>query len=515
MKFTKAIVPILLFVLSQNVCGQWVAKNIGTNNLNCIKYVTASTLFVGGTSGIYKSINGGQSFSQTSLPLATLAIYDIHFTDTNNGFAVGNNFIGNDEIIIKTNNGGLNWSIVYTNSGGSLPRSLNSVHFVNSQIGFAVGNNGRILKTTNGGINWFALNNSFNRTFEEVNFVNSSVGYVAGDGIILKTSNGGLTWTASTSTQYYHSVQFLSADTGFVVSSNSIQKTVNGGVSWLNASANISSGGTKIKMLNKDSGFIATDRGILKTANGGINWYLQPSSSSSSTYYGLDFVNLTIGGAVGLYGKALLTTSCGDVVARNDASLTSILLPTQNSCPGTYPLALRVKNNGLNILNSVIIKWMVNGISQPSFLWNGTLYTDSNSATINIGSFYFQGGTNNVKIWTEKPNGLNDDNSLNDTFVSNYSNNRLSGIYTVGGTNPNFSSLNAAISALLVSKPCGIVNFKIRDGVYYLNINNLANLTDSTSKGAGLIIESESGDSTKVVIIHNGQSEGVCNTPQI
>lgn len=32
--------------------------------------------------------------------------------------------------------------------------TLNNTHFVNNSIGFAVGNNGTIIKTTDGGTNW-------------------------------------------------------------------------------------------------------------------------------------------------------------------------------------------------------------------------------------------------------------------------------------------------------------------------------------------------------------------------
>ena len=73
---------------------------------------------------------------------------------------------------------------------------LFSVHFIDSQIGWAVGWYGTIIKTTNGGENWFAQNSSTGTYFNSVNFTDNQTGWiVAYGGTILKTTNGGVEWS--------------------------------------------------------------------------------------------------------------------------------------------------------------------------------------------------------------------------------------------------------------------------------------------------------------------------------
>src|SRR6218665_346788 len=111
---------------------------------------------------------------------------DIFFIDANNGWAVGDG-----GIILKTTNGGTNWTVNYhTTCIG-----LNKVFFVNNLLGWAVGNYGTIIKTTDGGQTWIAQNSGIQINLFGIQFTSNTNGLAAGDlGYILRTTDGGTTW---------------------------------------------------------------------------------------------------------------------------------------------------------------------------------------------------------------------------------------------------------------------------------------------------------------------------------
>jgi photosystem II stability/assembly factor-like uncharacterized protein len=168
---------------------------------------------------------------------------------------------------------------------------VSDVFFIDSLTGWAVtGNNnpndtsGYILKTTNGGDNW-TLKFTDIRDFSRVKFINYSTGFVSGgyyDGARLyKTINGGDNWINiyNLSQIYLNDMNVLNNDTIWVVNSNSLEggvyRTTNGGQNWDRQLNLGSQNPTKIYMYNGNIGFIAKNTGsayIRKTTNGGLNW---------------------------------------------------------------------------------------------------------------------------------------------------------------------------------------------------------------------------------------------------
>ena len=111
-------------------------------------------------------------------PLHTFTLYDIDFTDTQNGWIVGD--LG---VILHTASGGKGkWK---HQRGG--PRFHNSadtvllgVDFVSKQLGWVVGENGTILHTRNGGVTWESQS-SPSHLLVGVCAVSPEEGYVVGD----------------------------------------------------------------------------------------------------------------------------------------------------------------------------------------------------------------------------------------------------------------------------------------------------------------------------------------------
>jgi photosystem II stability/assembly factor-like uncharacterized protein len=78
-------------------------------------------------------------------------------------------------------------------------KAYNAVCFVDNQRGWAVGaptqgsGQGTIIYTLNG-TDWIAIANPYDHNFNDVFFVNTLEGWIAGNGIILHSTDGGLTW---------------------------------------------------------------------------------------------------------------------------------------------------------------------------------------------------------------------------------------------------------------------------------------------------------------------------------
>jgi photosystem II stability/assembly factor-like uncharacterized protein len=113
-------------------------------------------------------------FSQWTVlnPLSSgTALSAVKFTDTNIGYAVGNN-----GKILKTTNGGVNWSQQISGT----TNNISSVFFSDANNGFAVGNSGTILKTTDGGSNWVLQTSGITNEIRSVFFTDINTGYAVG-----------------------------------------------------------------------------------------------------------------------------------------------------------------------------------------------------------------------------------------------------------------------------------------------------------------------------------------------
>jgi len=86
--------------------------------------------------------NGGTNWTKRSSG-TTEELYDVSFTDADNGIVVGN-----EGTILRTTNGGNSWTVQISGT----KRSLVSVSYTDSENGTAVGKGGTILRTTNGGV---------------------------------------------------------------------------------------------------------------------------------------------------------------------------------------------------------------------------------------------------------------------------------------------------------------------------------------------------------------------------
>jgi photosystem II stability/assembly factor-like uncharacterized protein len=215
--------------------------------------------------GVILGTNNGGNKWNVLLTDTTMILSKVDFTDRNNGFVIGNTNDPalNKGIILKTIDGGLNWSKLSFDS-----LVFNKILMINALSGFAVGaimkdnindiNPGKnllsslILRTSDGGNTWNkCYTNYINKgTIKSIHFYNESMGYAVGDSFtILKTTNGGNTWQQTNGNLDYNvyskttslsDVYFLNNNTGWVVGSHNVNprmmgiilKTTDGGNTW-------------------------------------------------------------------------------------------------------------------------------------------------------------------------------------------------------------------------------------------------------------------------------------------
>ncbi len=132
--------------------------------------------------------------------------------------------------VYKTTDGGHTWTFLSMVASGDF---LQSIQFINDSIGFLAGNAG-VYKTINGGLNWIYTPFSSASSLKDIRFYNDSVGYCAGGfGKMMKTVDQGNSWFVSNPTLSgslnVSSIRLLNDSTVYVASGTSQKLSIDGG----------------------------------------------------------------------------------------------------------------------------------------------------------------------------------------------------------------------------------------------------------------------------------------------
>lgn len=272
-----------------------------------MKYITVifSLLFLGpscGRSGVESNaFCGNHQVLQTGINDGFLAI---HFTDEKTGFVSG--YSGT---IYKTTDSAKTWTPV--NSPVTLP--VRGLYFTDALTGYAVGGmnscsgtgcnvpGGFILKTTDGGNNWTKVFTTSDKIeLSSVVFVNASTGYSAGDNVIAKTTDAGLTWTEYKINNLggkMMQVRFADPMHGYIACLyDKFIRTSDGGQSWQVSSTGFNTGYYSISIAEGIL-YMSGQGKMIRSENNGQSW----TSLSNSPYdiFDLHFTTKKTGYAVG------------------------------------------------------------------------------------------------------------------------------------------------------------------------------------------------------------------------
>jgi photosystem II stability/assembly factor-like uncharacterized protein len=198
---------------------------------------------------IFYTSDGGYSWTQKNKSLTWKDFYALDFVNENIGWAAtaGNNFNDDVNVILKTNNGGVDWNIVYSDSF----ISYLDMDFVTDQTGFVISNNYidsnyTIDRTLDGGFTWNSTQFG-DAELDRIFFTDTENGWAVGsnnsDLFIVHTSNSGIDWVQQSNINYsggsLNNLHFYNSQYGFAVGDNGIIiKTTDGGNSWVSAQGN-------------------------------------------------------------------------------------------------------------------------------------------------------------------------------------------------------------------------------------------------------------------------------------
>lgn len=132
----------------------------------------------------------------------------------------------------------------------------------------------------------------------------------------------------------------------------------------------------------------------------------------------------------------------------NNAGIPEHTAPLGLFCPSTQQVKVKVKNYGINILNTLQVQWTMNGVLQTPV--NITTPIDTagspggNELEVTLGNYTFAAVPVQLKAWTTLPNGGVDTLNANDTITATLT----PSIFTVNATPDTVCSNSPATLAL-------------------------------------------------------------------
>ncbi len=187
-----------------------------------------------------------------------------------------------------------------------------------------------------------------------------------------------------------------------------------------------------------------------------------------------------------------------EVPSPDDAGIISFAGPFAPFASGSRQVKVMLYNHGSDTLKSATIHWTMNGVAQTPYSWTGSVKSGA-SDTAKLGNFTFAAGVNyTLRAWPVSPNGVPDTLYYNDTLTRKNIYSGLKGVYTIGGSLPNFITFDDARNALMLGGVLDTVKFKVRNGTYDEQVQLLPYPGSAANKP--VTFTSESGDSTKVIL---------------
>lgn len=278
----------------------WTAANTGFSynaaphlvvNSVAVSRSNPSTLYAGELNGVYKSIDAGASWSVAGVALigARVLTLAIDPADSNKVFVSAN------DGIYRSSDGGSNWVKSVSGLNGTTPYSI-----AVAPGALYVGTNNGVFKSVDGGVSWaaanvgFVLSGSSNFTFSVVvDPQTPTTVYATPRQQAYKSVDGGAHWTVLGVSGDYLAVDALSRDTLYVGGNSGLSRSTNGGASWTAVNtglsyANASTAVVQAVAVGSGAGggvYVGTYGGVFRSSNGGGNW--------AASNAGLTNINIT------------------------------------------------------------------------------------------------------------------------------------------------------------------------------------------------------------------------------
>ena len=158
-----------------------------SSNLTAIQFLSSSEGFIAGENGkVFKTNDGGNSWTNISLASTTVTIHKIVFQTTLKGY------LATTGGLYRTTDGGATWT-------NPIYQNTYDVQLFGTYTGYAIirdGSSSYFYRTYDGGLNWaHTFSPPFDTDLSIMSFINEDIGYVAGsEAKIYETTDGGDTW---------------------------------------------------------------------------------------------------------------------------------------------------------------------------------------------------------------------------------------------------------------------------------------------------------------------------------
>jgi photosystem II stability/assembly factor-like uncharacterized protein len=313
--------------------------------------------------------------------------YDVSFSDTLNGWAVGQG------VVLHTTDGGNIWERNNFFSPTFLYESVSNTITEVAWIGaVTLYPSSSLFRTTDTGITWDTVlyiggvaidqnHYSLVKAFDSLHvWVVEDVGFTCEcSASILQTTNGGSDWGKKIidyfqyDNQQVNGISLYSDSIAMLIThGKSILTTINAGDTWLKNAFSIGSSSLKaISMASSNYAWVVGDDGLIfKTTNQGDSWF-QQHYDTSLTLLSVSAIDTSNVWAVGQCGNILRTTNGGDswdsVLVATKANLNAVYFVDKNHgwAVGDSGVILNYDNGKINNINNSPIQ-----ITAPLLLQN-------------------------------------------------------------------------------------------------------------------------------------------------
>ena len=217
----KATLLAILALVSTAGLGQWTAHNSAPDHsIDQFSFVDDNIGYAymyesfGFSSGLKKTADGGNTWTDINLPVSFIEFLDVHFYADGEGIIVIRDLSNTTTptMIFQTIDDGQNWqniSPVSTVAGIGISKG----QFINQSIGF-LGVDQVLYTTTDGGLNWDSL--PLNASLTSLNFIDANTGVIglfdgtfAYTGAMYCTTDGGITWNGVDLTEWQTTIGWV------------------------------------------------------------------------------------------------------------------------------------------------------------------------------------------------------------------------------------------------------------------------------------------------------------------
>jgi len=208
----------------------WIVEPAFTSfHLKAVQVLSAQNVVVVDEPGtVYRSSDGGTTWTAGGDTPANFEAYDLHFTTLLDGWVAGSGF--SDGAVFHTTNGGDSWT------AASGPVGLYIALDFEGSNGWALNVGGLLYRTTNSGASWESFEIPNGLSLSDVEFFDANMGYIVGwYGFAARSTDGGATWQElpTPSTDLITDIHLLNANELWVsTTAGAAYHSATGGLSW-------------------------------------------------------------------------------------------------------------------------------------------------------------------------------------------------------------------------------------------------------------------------------------------